>query len=367
MDMFSTEKGVVLLASLLLIIGAGTGCDLSGTASGPEAPAVDDVVISGTRVGPDFQTTGTFQVVATPLDETGRGLLSGTQASVTLEKHVSVKAHSSEFDPIIDDSSTTEPTGEALAIPIVLDGSGSMANSDSSRNRVPAAKAFINQLNESNTPFESAVFEFPGSSSAKEFSNTDVFAGFTSDIDSLKAGADKAQADGETPMYASLAEVLAHSEAARPAAQYQKGIVLLGDGKPTTVTRRDSVCQDARSKDTPIYGIGIGPASDLSERRDSSAIAEMRGISTCTGGAYQGLNPDSLALLDEAFSAVATASTEGTITYDVKVSDSSLDALSAGDIIEGTLTVESGGTSAQSSFSFRVPDASTSTRRAYRY
>jgi len=355
----------MILAGLLVVAGLVAGCDLTGSASDSEGRTVQSVSISGTRVAPNFQTTGTFQIVATPLDETGRGLLSGTQASITLEKHVSVKAHSSEFDPIIDDSSTTEPTGEALAIPIVLDGSGSMANNDSSRNRVPAAKAFINQLNESNTPFESAVFEFPGSSSAKEFSNTDVFAGFTSDIDSLKAGAEKAQADGETPMYASLAEVLAHSEAVRPAAQ--KGIVLLGDGKPTTEDLKRSVCEDASRKDTPIYGIGIGPASDLSEQRDSSAIAEMRGISTCTGGAYQGLDPDSPGLLDEAFSSVATASTEGTITYDVMVDSSSLDELAAGDIIEGTLTVGAGESSAEAAFSFRVPDASKSTGRAYRY
>ena len=357
----------MILAGLLVVAGLVAGCDLTGSASDSEGRAVQSVSISGTRVAPDFQTTGTFSVVATPLDPGGRGILSGTEASITLEKHVSTKAHSDEFDPIIVDDSTSEPSGDELVVPIVLDGSGSMAESDSARSRVAGANRFINQLDDGSTSFESAVFEFPGASSAKEFGHTDVFAGFTNDVDSLTGATMKAQADGRTPMYASLEEVLIHSEAARPAADYQKGIVLLGDGKPTTVALRDSVCRDARQKNTPIYGIGIGPASDLSDRRSASAIAEMRGVSTCSGGAYQGLNPDSLVVLDEAFSAVATASTEGTITYDVAVDSSSLDELSSGDIIEGTLTVESGESSAEAPFSFRVPDATTSTSRAYRY
>lgn len=357
----------MILAGLLVVAGLVAGCDLTGSASDSEGRTVQSVSISGTRVAPNFQTTGTFSVVATPLDAGGRGLLSGTEASITLEKHVSTKAHSDEFDPIIVDDSTSEPSGEELVVPIVLDGSGSMQESDPDRYRVTGANRFVNQLDGGPTSFESAVFEFPGTSSAKEFGHTDVFAGFTSDVDSLTGATTKAQADGRTPMYASLAEVLIHSEAARPTADYQKGLVLLGDGKPTTVALRDSVCRDARRKSTPIYGIGIGPASDLSDRRDANAIAEMRGVSTCSGGAYQGLNPDSLVVLEEAFSAVATASTEGTITYDVMVDSTSLDELSAGDIIEGTLTVGAGESSAEAAFSFRVPDASKSTGRAYRY
>ena len=359
---------VSFLLTVALLCVFVVGCDSSGS-SGGEA-SVDRVAVTGTEVSPNFQSDGKFGVSATPLDGGGNGIISNNlSASVKIEHNPasSTKAHTDSIVAEVDIDSTNEASGNDLAIPIVLDGSGSMGSNDRQRLRVDGAKAFIDALDSGSAPFESAVFEFPGFSSNPDFANTDVFAGFTNDIDSLKNGIEQAEAFGGTPMYSSLAEVLIYSEDERPNANYQKAIVLLADGRPNySQTLRDSVCTDAQRKNSPIFGIGLGPASDLSDNRDGDAIARMRDISSCSGGAYQGLSPDSLEAVEEAFTSAAAGSSQGSVNFGVEIV-SGLSELKAGDIIRGTLTVESGGTSADGVFTFRVPDAATSSSKSFQY
>jgi hypothetical protein len=240
-----------------------------------------------------------------------------------------------------------------------------MSSSDPNRLRVDGAKEFVDEL-DSRGKFVSAVFEFPGFNSPDPtFGNTDFFAGFTNDTDSLDNAIEKAEAGGGTPMYSSLAEVLIYSDTVRSSANYQKAIVLLADGQPNSTALRDSVCRDSQRKNSPIFGIGLGPASDLSDSPSPAAVAEMRQISSCSGGAYQGLIPDSLEVVQQAFSAAATGSSQGSINYGVEITKG-LSELQTGDTIRGTLTVSSGGSSSSGTFTFTVPSASSSSR-AYRY
>jgi hypothetical protein len=127
------------------------------------------------------------------------------------------------------------------------------------------------------------------------------------------------------------------------------------------------VCRSARQKNSPIFGIGLGPASDLAptNEQSNSAITEMRQISSCTGGAYTGLIPDSLEVVQQAFSAAATSSSQGSINYGIKITNG-LSQLDTGDTIRGTLTVSSGGSSSSGTFTFTVP-ASSSSSKLYKY
>jgi hypothetical protein len=292
------------------------------------------------------------------------------QGEVKIEHNPSKsgKNHSSDIEATVTVDSIRQASGNDLAASIVLDGSGSMGTSDPNRLRVEGAKEFVDVL-DSRGNFVSAVFEFPGFNSADpSLGNTDFFAGFTNDTDSLDNAIEKAEAGGGTPMYESLAEVLEYSENERSNANFQKGIVLLADGQPNGFgVARDSVCRSARQKNSPIFGIGLGPASDLapSNEQSNAAITEMRQISSCTGGAYQGLIPDSLEVVEQAFSAAATSSSQGSINYAIKI-ENGLSQLDTGDTIRGTLTVSSGGSSASGTFTFTVP-ASSSTSRSYKY
>lgn len=360
---------VSFLLTVALLCVFVVGCDSSGS-SGGEA-SVDRVAVTGTQVSPDFQNDGKFGVSATPLDGGGNGIISNNlKTSVKIEHNPAsgTKAHTDSIVAQVTIDSTNDASGNDLAIPIVLDGSGSMGFNDPDSLRVDGANAFVDALNTGGASFESAVFEFPGFSSDPSFASTDVFAGFTSDVDSLKRGIAMVEASGGTPMYPSLAEVLIYSENERPNANYQKAIVLLADGSPSSTMLQDSVCTDARRKNSPIFGIGLGPASDLSDsfERDGEAIAEMREVSSCSGGAYQGLSPDSLEAVEEAFTAAAAGSSQGSVNFGVEIV-SGLSEIAPGDIIRGTLTVESGGSSANGVFTFSVPNAATSSNKSFQY
>jgi hypothetical protein len=357
-----------VLGALLVVVGVG--CDSSGSSGGGDVE-VKSVAVTGTQVPSDFQTNGEFGVSATPLDGGGNGIISkNLKAEVTIERNPSTTSVK-QSQPIVASvvvNSTSGPSGDPLAVPIVLDGSGSMGGNDPNRLRVDGANAFIDELDGGGGNFQAAVFEFPGfNSSDPDFSNTDFFAGFTSDVDSLKKGTAKAEASGLTPMYGSLAEILAYAEAEKPKASFRKAIVLLADGQPSSSgVTRDSVCTSANEKNTPIFGIGLGPASDLADFPDPGAIAEMRGISDCTGGAYQGLSEGALDAIQQAFAAAATGSAQGSVNFGVKI-ESGLSQFVAGDIVKGILKITSGGSSADGTFTFRVPDASTSSSRSYQF
>jgi hypothetical protein len=367
--MLSTRTSVYVslfvFAGVLLV----SGCDSSGSEEG--APAVSSVAVTGTQVPSDFQERGEFGVSATPLDGGGNGIISeDLEATVLIERNPTTTKQSTAdtITATVEIVSTRDPSGNPLAVPIVLDGSSSMFGSDPDTLRVDGANAFIDQLGRGGVDFEAAVFEFPGANASDpEFETTDFLAGFTSDVDSLKRATAKVEASGSTPMYESLAEVLAYADGLRPNADYQKAIVLLADGNPNGFrVTQDSVCTSAGQKETPIFGIGLGPASDLSDFPDSRAIAEMRGISSCTGGAYQGLSADSLEVVEEAFAAAATGSAQGGVNFNIKI-ETGLAQFVAGDIVRGTLTITSGGSSADGVFTFRVPDATTSTSRSYQF
>jgi Mg-chelatase subunit ChlD len=371
--MFNFSRSTVFFASVLLLFT--WGCDSGGGGGG--GSAVDTVAVTGTKVSSDFQKTGKFGVSATPLDRDRRGIISNNvQGKVKIEHNPSKsgKNHSSDIEATVTVDSIRQASGNPVAAPIVLDASGSMGrlfSGDTTRVDVAkdGAEAFVDELDSGGTSFESAVFDFPltfsfTNPSSVNFNDTKFRAGFTGDTDSLETAIGEVSASGGTPMYSSLAEVLIYSDTTRSSANYQKAIVLLADGQPNSTALRDSVCRDAQRKNSPIFGIGIGPASDLSDNPSPGAVAEMREISSCSGGAYTGLTPDSLQV-EQAFTAAATGSSQGSINYGVEITKG-LSELQTGDTIRGTLTVTSGGSSSSGTFTFTVP-ASSSTSRSYKY
>lgn len=350
-----------------------SGCDLFGS-DDEEDPAVDEVVIVGTEVDSDFKNTGEFGLSATPLDPGGSAILSEDLDSEVSIQHTSSSSQSAQVESHDIQASvvvnrTRQPSGDPLAVPLSLDGSGSMTGNDPDRLRVDGAKEFIDQLEQGSATYEAGIYEFSGFSSNTDpdFNYTRVLQDFIDNPDSLKTASEGVEASGGTPMYGSLAEVLAYSENERPTANYEKAIVLFADGRPTgSDVTRDSVCTSSNEKESPIYGIGLGPASDISDSPDPAAVAEMRSISNCTNGSYQGLVEDSLEVIQQAFSAAATGTSQGSVSFSVQI-DSGLDQLQAGEVVEGSLSVTSGGQTAEGRFSFRIPDPASSTSQKYHF
>ena len=349
------------LLSLSLIFVLFVGCDSSGSSSSPSGGStptvseseVSDVVVSGAQPDPNFQSNGRIDVKATPVSSNGTGIIdTGLDASINVKEHR--KAHQADIDASVQATSGTVASGDDPAIPILLDGSGSMGSSDPNKVRIDGAEKFIDILDEKG-PFESAVLEFPGSNTSPAFSNTNFYAGFTGEVDSLENALLNVSASGGTPMYPSMAEVLAYSENERPKSNYQKGLVVLADGQPGGggVTE-DSVCTSARQKDAPIYAIGLGPASDITSNTTPAAVETMRALAQCSNGGYRGLAADSIEVIEEAFESAAVSSTEGSVNYEVKI-ESGLSQIGSGDTLILTLVINSGGSKAERTFRVTTP------------
>lgn len=346
--------------ALLLAFGfLLAGCD----SGGEEEPEVEEVIIVGTQVEQNFLSTGEFGLSATPLDLDGNSILNEdleAEATLSTANGSGTSAASTnavgqvELQVTVTSERVNTPSDDPLAISVNIDGSGSMYSTDPDSARIEGAKSFIDEVNSRVSEWEAAMFTYPGNPSTG-FSNVELLQDFTNDASSLKASTDAVEASGGTPTYESLAEILIYSEQERPATSYRKSIVLLSDGAPNSTALRDSVCSDANRKDSPIYSIGLGPASDVSDSPIPSAVQEMRSIANCTGGAYAGIDPNDIqGSTQTIYNSIGTAASLGSVVFRVQV-QSGLDQLTPGQRLNGTLTITSGGTSATGNFSFAVP------------
>lgn len=343
-----TRRPLYLLACLIAAISfTVAGCD-----SGDEdEPTLEEILLIGTIINSDFLATGDFQLVATPLDETGAGILS---ANVAPEVVIDV-VNDEPSQGILAQSQVSginAPSDNTLAVAISLDNSGSMASTDPNRTRVDGAIAFVNTLEATGTPYEAGVFTF-GGPRTPPFSVTALLQDYTDNADSLRAAIEQVGASGGTPTYGSLIEVLNYSEEVRPTALNERAIVLLSDGQPGDTHLRPEACQLADSLDSPVYAIGLGPASDLSPNPSPSAVEEMRQIASCSGGAYAGIVEGDVSSVTDIYSSIGTATVQGSLTISVHLEN--YDVLEANDIVEGLLRLSSGGGESEAHFRFRVP------------
>ncbi len=335
------QRHTLMILGLLTTVAVMTGCDLF---TSEKAPRVEEIIIVGTQVPSDFQTTHRFGLVALPLDDRGEAILSlDVQSEVTIEMPASIDASARIED-------VTEPSGRPLALALDIDASGSMQDNDPTGARLSGAKAFVDVLAQSGTSFETAVFEYSGEGAR-------LLQPFTGDVDSLRAAIDQIGSNGGTPTYQGLLQVLAVLDSEKPSSGFDRSIVLFSDGQPddTDIGLREQVCATATTAEAPIYAIGLGPASDI-DGNDPTAVEEMRAIAECTGAAYTGIDPDDVegsTLL--IFNNIGLATSQGSIAFDVQLDGAELASLVEGTIVQGTLTITSGGTSASAPFSFRVP------------
>lgn len=368
--MFFLRRSLSVVLSFSLVALLFVGCDLFGDDNGD--PSVDTVVVVGTQVGADFLNTGQFGLSATPLDADENSILSSdVGVEVAIQTPVSVSP-ASEFENI------DEPSGNPLAVPIDFDESGSLSTSDPDRDRVEGGKEFVDELERQGIDYESSVLGYAGlctpadsPSDAGDFQCSRLLQGFTDSPSELKNAVEQVSAGGGTPTYGSLLETLEYSENQRPTSNFEKSIVLFSDGQPNDnnlQARKDEVCNEAgpTQKDSPIFAVGLGAGSDQSPVADETAVQEMNEIANCSNGAYTGIDPENpRQSARDIFSDFGIAVSKGTLILTVTV-NSNLGDFNEGDIVEGTLTIESGGTTAEGDFSFRVPAVNTSSE-AFHY
>jgi|GEM_PF-6139934 len=374
-DFYNTKPVIRYSLPILALMLVFSGCNIFG--SSDDEPEVAEVLVIGTKVQADFLNTGRFGLSATPLDIDGSSILSEKikaevelravtrKAVAKLEHGAGVETQNSiVFVTNVDVERVQEPSGNDLAVPVNLDGSGSMSWTDPNRNRVDATIAFFNELENTNITFESALFEFPGSNTNPDFSRTSMYQGFTSDLDLLREAADKVTAGGLTPMWNSMLEVIEYSESQRPFASYEKAVVLLGDGLNNQGNATlQQVCDASVDYVSPVYGIGFGPASDVSSQAESAAVEAMRLVSECSGGTYIGVPDEELdpTAFANAFRGFAVGTSQGSLVFAVQIESGLEEIRNEGvERLEGTLRVTSGGKTAEGNFIFGIPESSSS-------
>src|SRR5699024_1635818 len=347
------------------------GCSDSST--GPEEKPVDQALVVGTQVPSNFLDTGEFDLLGTPLDKEGQSILSGTvDAEVTIDSLSGETASKAarmrsrvifgknkaaeDISVNILSNSINKPGNDPFAIALNIDGSGSMSSYDPNRTRVTGAQAFVDEFSQNAGNYDISIFTYSGYPNRPFLQNSQLLAEFTNTVDTLNNAIEQVVASGGTPTYPSLLEVLNYSEQERPHNSYERGVVLLSDGYPNSTALRDSVCQVANDMETPIYSIGLGPASDLSTNPDPRAVQEMRNISTCTGGSYAGIDPtNNSSSASKLYKNIAVATSKGNIQYKVKLSGPGFNNLTPGTILYFTLTLMTKKGKASAFFSFSVP------------
>lgn len=359
--------------AILLIAGLFIGCSNN---TGPEEKPVEEALVVGTQVSSDFLNTGEFDVLGTPLDEDRQSILSGTVDAEIVLDSLSGDASSkiarknsrvvfgknkpvSDITVDIQSSTVNQPGSDPFAISLDIDGSGSMVSNDPNRTRVEGAKDFVDEFSQNASNFDISIFTYPGNPNEPFLSSSELLSEFANNTTALKNSVDDVESSGGTPTYPSLLEVLDYSEQEKPHQSHERAVVLLSDGYPNSTALRDSVCTVANNMDSPIYSIGLGPASDLSNNPDPNAVEEMKYISNCTGGSYAGIDPNNSSVnASSLYQNIAVGTSLGNIQYKVKLSGSGFNNLQPGTILYFTLKLATGNGQAEAFFSFSVPSSS---------
>lgn len=149
------------------------------------------------------------------------------------EKKITLKAHK-EVDP------SKEP--EKVDYEILIDGSGSMRDTDSLDETKKAIASFINERNPKYERIGATVFRGPGYDTGKEEVvygiKTDVLSDFTDDYEQVIKSVEDMTAGGLTPLYYGLEKSLekfAHDDRK----EARKVLILFTDGHPNVGPKRD--------------------------------------------------------------------------------------------------------------------------------
>lgn len=266
-------------------------------------PPVADLDVAGIAPAQNFSTTGEVSVALIPRARDGTAILSSD---------VAVDAELLKPACYEEDESVTEiiKTGSRpVAVALILDSSGSLAETDPARDRVDAARTFARVIWDAGDRNELALFDF-GAGGESGFIWSRMLANFTRDESILDSGLQAITEADDTPLYESVIEVLDFVDQTRPQNEYRRIAVVLSDGLPNgPAADLDDAVEKATATNIPLYTIGLGTASIESMIEDQSAVQVMQQLAGRTEGKYAAADdPATLAALQ---GAVGTAVGEG--------------------------------------------------------
>ena len=291
---------MTLKCGALLVLAAAVmlGCSLF------QAP-LDDVKVLNASFDPDFSKNGIINLSVIPVDSEGRALTWIDSVSAV------AKYGFEEENLDADQEDRVEPSSkDPWAIAIDIDSSGSMGSNDSQRLRVDASKLFVKNILNAKSSSEFNIYDF-GAGSTTGYTNTrKLTADWTSDEYEIDTAINKVVASGSTPLYESVLEVLEDVNTDKSSSSWQRALLVLSDGSPSSTTYCSAVYSYAQANKIPVNTVSLG--SGTYEQTMSDLAQE-------TGGIYAGATD--AASLSDAFEAISLGTSEGYLVYTLKFKD----------------------------------------------
>ena len=331
--------------AISLVLPLAAAC---GDSSGPEAPEVTDLKVSGIRVDEvRFRQNGEFELGLLALDNAGKSILNQNadiSATLTEVDGASPTGYSIASVGASAESPQNKPTFAA----ILLDNSGSMSSSDPNEMRADAAQLFWEAVLPVNSANRVSFLDF-GAGSTDAFSYTRLLQTWTADQSALEAQLAEVGPFGGTPLYESVEETANWIASSTTASSTNRVLLVLSDGQPNSTAQRESAIAAANAAGITIHTVGLGPASDAASNYSTAAVAAARELAERGGGVYSSAT-DAFALAS-IFQTLAQVSGQGQLVGVFKVSPTP----PSGSRVSGTVTVGSGGGTASANWSFIAP------------
>lgn len=288
----------------------------------------DDASLNGYVVQRDAagNPTGAVDMNVSALDTNGEPIDGEiTSASATVDNAITAPNTVVAAQQYVAEAEVTVniEVEEIVNAVLDIDQSGSMNDTDPERQRVEAAKSFIERIKPED---RLAVMTFQGADEG--FRASSLLQDFTSDKAALGAAVDKVKQTGYTPIWASVLDTVDLHGSDEGGGNASRVVVLFTDGK----SQRDratfaEALSGAKASGAKYFTVGLGAGN---EDLDMSALQQL---AEETGGTFANVdNPDEL---DELFNKIFNAiRASGVITLRISP------VPPAGTIIQGTLTFE---------------------------
>lgn len=331
-------RSVALWAALGAV--ALSGCKDSNA---PADPRGIRSVFVGVRVDPAaLHDRGEFVLALVPVDGHGDVVLSD---ALDVTPRLTAPAEQ-DLPPV--SKAVQEPDPRPVAAAVSIDDSRSMGNSDPGGRRAEAARLFWTEILAGGSSNQVALLSFGGGQPTAPFRQTALLQDWTTDAALLEAGLSRLVTTGDTFLYQSTAEIAGWVASTRPAS-FRRMMLLVTDGLPTDSPKEQQAIDAAIAGQTPVFTVGVGPASDQSSTSVAAAVDRLRTLSNRTGGVYAGA--ENTAELSTVFESLAKVTTEGALLVTVRMSP----APAAGTKVTGSVRVGNQYGAATANWSFDAP------------
>lgn len=334
-------------AALALAIMASACTVQSSDASDPNNQ-VDKVVVVGTSVTSALYVSGDLGLTTIPQDSSEKAILSkDLKIAIAITTPVSLAVE-------ISSTECTQPdeNKKSTAIGVIIDDSGSMGGTDPNMKRKDATIDFLNALGADDqvllTDYGTTGEDLRDllCASNKGTSCSPPKAAFSKDRAALVKAADLIEDAGGTPLYESCKQMVPLVDTIK---DQRRGMLLLSDGEPNSMTNRDACHAAAKAAQIPVFTVGLGPAAEGDQFASPEAVKVLRELASDTGGSYASANDP--AQLQQLFHNMGSALAKGSCRTSAKIADTS--KITPGTKVSGTVTIGAKGAAAP--FEFVAP------------